>query len=542
MNQTRIERAARQGGHGSRLRGPAIVRLITVVAGASLLFCGGIVEEGRAQVPTRSFELLEATIPELQAALAAGSVTSRDLVTMYLARIDAYDQRGPALNAISTINRSALAEADALDAERRAHTPRGPLHGIPLIVKDNYETANMQTAGGSRSLAGWVPATDAFLVKKLRDAGAIVMAKSNMHEFAYGITTLGSLFGQTRNPYALSRNPGGSSGGTGAAIGANFAAVGIGSDTCGSIRIPASHNSLAGIRGTQGLASRSGIIPLSSTQDIGGPLGRTVTDIAIVLDAIAGYDPADPQTAASVGHIPTSYTDSLQLAGLRGARIGLLTALFGTDPADAEVATVVRGAVNQMKAQGAEVVEVTIPGLNELLLDRLRGFLVLAQDFKFDLNAYLAARPTAPVRTLEEVLASGKYHPAVETALRNSQGVESRDTKEYLEHVVKRDTLRQAILKAMADNRVDALAYPTIRRKANVIGEVQMGTNCHLSSNSGLPAIVVPGGFTPDGLPVGVELLGRAWSESQLIKLGYAYEQATRHRRPPASTPALGRP
>lgn len=542
MNQTRIERAAGQGGHGSRLRGPAIVRLITVVAGVSLLFCGGIVEEGHAQVPTRSFELLEATIPELQAALAAGSVTSRDLVTMYLARIDAYDQRGPALNAISTINRSALAEADALDAERRAPTSRGPLHGIPLIVKDNYETANMQTAGGSRSLAGWVPATDAFLVKKLRDAGAIVMAKSNMHEFAYGITTLGSLFGQTRNPYALGRNPGGSSGGTGAAIGANFAAVGMGSDTCGSIRIPASHNSLVGIRGTQGLASRSGIIPLSSTQDIGGPLGRTVTDVAIVLDAIVGYDPADPQTAASVGHIPKSYTDSLQLAGLRGARIGLLTALFGTDPADAEVATVVRGAVNQMKAQGAEVVEVTIPGLNELLLDRVRGFLVLAQDFKFDLNAYLAARPTAPVRTLEEVLASGKYHPAVETALRNSQGVESRDTKEYLEHVVKRDTLRQAILKAMADHRVDALAYPTIRRKANVIGEVQIGTNCHLSSNSGLPAIVVPGGFTPDGLPVGVELLGRAWSEPQLIKLGYAYEQATRHRRPPASTPALGRP
>ncbi len=517
-------------------------RLIAVLAGVSLLFCEGIVEEGRAQGPTRSFELLEATIPDLQAALSTGSVTSRDLIAMYLARIDAYDQRGPALNAISAINSSALAEADALDAERRAKGPRGPLHGIPLIVKDNYETANMQTAAGSRSLAGWVPATDAVLVKKLRDAGAIVMAKSNMHEFAYGITTLGSLFGQTRNPYALGRNPGGSSGGTGAAIGANFAAVGMGSDTCGSIRIPASHNSLVGIRGTQGLASRSGIVPLSSTQDIGGPLGRTVTDVAVVLDAIVGYDPTDPQTAASVGHIPKSYTDFLQLAGLGGARIGLLAALFGTDPADAEVATVVRAAINQMKTQGAEVVEVTIPALNELIQDRMRGFLVLGQDFKADLNAYLGARPTAPVRTLEEVLASGKYHPAVETVLRNAQGVQSRDTKEYLEHVVKRDTLRQAILKAMADNRVDALAYPTIRRKANVIGEVQLGTNCHLSANSGLPALVVPGGFTPDGLPVGVELLGRAWSEPQLIKLGYAYEQATRHRRPPASTPALARP
>jgi amidase len=368
------------------------------------------------------------------------------------------------------------------------------------------------------------------------------MGKSHMHEFAYGITTLGSLFGQTRNPYALGRNPGGSSGGTGAAIGANFATIGMGSDTCGSIRIPASHNSLVGIRGTQGLASRTGIIPLSSTQDIGGPIGRSVTDVAIVLDAIVGYDPGDPQTAASVGHTPKSYTDSLQLTGLGGARLGLLTALFGTDPADAEVATVVRAAINQTKGQGAEVVEVTIPGLNELIQDRMRGFLVLAQDFKFDLNAYLAARPSAPVRTLEAVLASGKFHPAVETPLRNSQSVDSRDTKEYLEHIVKRAALRQAILKAMADHRLDALAYPTIRRKANLIGEVQLGTNCHLSANSGLPAIVVPGGFTPDGFPVGIELLGRAWSEPQLIKLAYAYEQATRHRRPPASPPALARP
>jgi len=516
------------------------IKLPTIVAGAFLVLC--IVGVGRAQAPVKSFELLEATIPELQAALAAGTVTSRDLVSMYLARIDAYDQKGPALNAISAINSQAQAQAEALDAERRTRPLRGPLHGIPIIIKDNYETVTMQTADGSRSLAGWVAGTDAVLVRKLRDAGAIVIAKSNMHEFARGITTLGSLFGQTRNPYMLDRNPGGSSGGTGAAIAANFAAVGMGSDTCGSIRIPASHNSLAGIRGTQGLASRTGIIPLSTTQDIGGPIGRSVTDVAIVLDAIVGYDPADPETAASIGHIPKSYTEFLQLGGLRGARIGTLTNLFGADPADAEVATVVRAGINQMKASGAELVEVTIPGLNELLMDRLNGFLILTQDFKFDFNAYLAAHPTAPVRTLEEVLASGKYHPALEAGLRTSQAVESRDTKEYLEHIVKRDTLRQAILKAMADHRLDALAYPTIRRKANVAGQPQVGTNCHLSANSGLPAIVAPGGFTPDGLPVGVELLGRAWSEPLLIKLAYAYEQATRHRRPPSSTPALTRP
>jgi Asp-tRNA(Asn)/Glu-tRNA(Gln) amidotransferase A subunit family amidase len=287
------------------------------------------------------------------------------------------------------------------------------------------------------------------------------------------------------------------------------------------------------------LASRNGIIPLSSTQDIGGPIGRTVTDIAIVLDTIVGYDPTDPQTAASVGDTPNTYTDFLQLTGLRGVRIGVLTNLLGTEPEDTEVATVVRAAVNEMKTQGAEIVEVTIPGLAELLVDHPRPNLVLVQDFKFDLNAYLASRPTAPVRTLEEVLASGKYHPAVEANLRFSQGVESRETAEYFAHIVKRSTLREAILKAMADNRVDALAYPTIRRKANLIGEMQMGNNCQLASKSGLPAIVVPGGFTADGLPVGVELSGRAWSEPQLIKFAYAYEQATRHRRPPASTPAI---
>jgi amidase len=310
MDHTRIEPRTSTAPHWP-IRRLSTAGLATVVAGAFLLL--SIVESGRAQAPTRSFELLEATIPDLQAALAAGSVTPRDLVTMYLARIDAYDQKGPALNAISAVNGQALAQADALDAERKTRPLRGPLHGIPIIIKDNYETVAMPTADGSRSLAGWVAGTDAVLVKKLRDAGAIVIAKSNMHEFARGITTLGSLFGQTRNPYMLDRNPGGSSGGTGAAIAANFAAVGVGSDTCGSIRIPASHNSLAGIRGTQGLASRTGIVPLSTTQDIGGPIGRSVTDVAIVLDAIIGYDPTDPQTAASIGHVPKSYTDFLQL-------------------------------------------------------------------------------------------------------------------------------------------------------------------------------------------------------------------------------------
>jgi amidase len=489
------------------------------------------------------FELMEATIPQIQAALSAGTITSKELVTAYLARIDAYDQHGPALNAISVVNSKAVDEAVALDNERRAGAVRGLLHGIPVIVKDNYETAGMQTAGGSITLKGWVPQNDSALVKKLRFAGAIIIAKSNMQEFAYGFITVGSLFGATRNPYAPTRNPGGSSGGTGAAIAANLASVGMGSDTCGSIRIPSSHNSLVGIRGTQGLASRDGIIPLSHTQDMGGPIGRTVTDIAIVLDAIVGYDSNDPQTAASVGNIPKSYTDSLQPTGLRGARIGLPNEMFGIDPSDTEVATVVRGAVNEMKSQGAQIVDVVIPSLNDLLTDRFGGFLMNRYDFRADLNNFLAARPDAPVHSLAEIIATGKTHPAVRQVLLSSQEIAPRESsQEYFEHIVKRNVLRQAILKAMADSALDAIAYPTVRGKASLIGEPQPGANnCRLASNSGLPAISVPGGFTPDGLPVGVELLGREWSEPQLIKIAYSYEQMTHHRRPPPTTPPLGR-
>jgi amidase len=238
-------------------------RTTRVFACLLALAAAGIVRNANAQ-SRPSFELMVATIPRLQAALSAGIVTSRDLVAMYLARIEAYDQKGPMLNAIGATNAKALPEAEALDAERQAGTLRGQLHGIPIVVKDNYETIGMQTAAGSRALADWIPSDDAHLVKKLRAAGAIIIAKTNMHEFAYGILTVGSLFGATRNPHALDRNPGGSSGGTGAAVAANFAAIGMGSDTCGSIRIPAFHNSLVGIRGTQGLASRIGIIPLSS--------------------------------------------------------------------------------------------------------------------------------------------------------------------------------------------------------------------------------------------------------------------------------------
>ncbi len=480
------------------------------------------------------FDIMETTITQAQTALAAGNITSRNLVAAYLARIETYDKQGPSLNAISVINKNALAEAERLDQERASKGIRGPFHGIPILVKDNFETRDMQTAAGSILLKDWCPPEDAFMVKRLREAGAIIIAKTNMHEFAYGITTVGSLFGATRNPYALDRNPGGSSGGTGAAIAANFGVVGWGSDTCGSIRIPAAHNNLFGLRGTQGLLSRTGIVPLSHTQDIGGPLARTVTDLALALDATVGYDPNDSQTALSLGHVPSSYLACLHPGGLQGMRIGLLMDLLHIDDEDVEVAEVIKSALSAMQAQGADVVEVSIPNLSNLLSHR-----VLQQEFKFDLDAYLAQRPTAPVRSFDEVVASGQVHPAVAERLPEMQALEVLHTPKYQAHLLKRTKLKIAIYQAMVENGVELLAFPSIRQKAAPIGEAQPGSNCQLSANSGLPAITIPAGFTPDGLPVGLELLGREWDEAMLLKVAYTYEQATNPRHLPASTPAL---
>ena len=271
------------------------------------------------------FDAFGKTIPEIQEAMERGDTTSVELVRHYLERIERFDRRGPKLNAMIYLNPRALQEAEALDRERREQGARGPLHGIPMILKDNYDTFDMPTTAGSIALAGYVPADDGYQVARLREAGAVFIGKSNMHELARGITTISSSGGQTRNPYDPERNPGGSSGGTGAAIGAELAAVGMGSDTCGSIRIPAANNNLFGLRVTQGLSSRDGIIPLSHTQDVGGPLARSVIDLVLVLDATVGPDPADPQTSIAAGRIPESYTAFLRNDALKNVRLGLLT-------------------------------------------------------------------------------------------------------------------------------------------------------------------------------------------------------------------------
>ncbi len=508
---------------------------LVLAVGSAAAFAAGQPQSARASTaaPPR-VDVVEQSIPDLQQAMTSGATTSRALVEAYLARIRAYDDAGPGLNAMIALNPLALDEAAALDRERSAKGARGPLHGIPVVVKDNYETEDMPTTGGTLALAGFRTGRDAFLVAKLRAAGAVVVGKTNLHELAAGITTISSLGGQTRNPYNPTRNPGGSSGGTGAAVAASFGAAGLGSDTCGSIRIPSANNNLFGLRGTRGLSSRTGIIPLSHTQDIGGPLARTVTDLAIMLDATVGADPADPTTAEAPEHIPHSYRDALDPNSLKGARIGVLENTVG-GPDNPDVAAVAARLRDALRARGAELVDVSVPGLEEAL----QGASVIDAEFKFDLMDYLARFPRAPVHSLGDILDRGAYDAALEDAFRRRNSVETRDSDAYRRALVKREAVRHLVDAALDLDRLDALIYPTLRRRIAVAGDPQLGSTCLISAASGLPVVAMPAGFTDDGLPVGVDLLGRAWSEPRLLALAYSYEQAGHPRRPPPTTPPL---
>jgi Asp-tRNA(Asn)/Glu-tRNA(Gln) amidotransferase A subunit family amidase len=479
-------------------------------------------------------EVAEATITELQEAMTAGRASAVDITEAYLARIHAYDQAGPGLNAIIRLNPEALDEAAALDRERAERGPRGPLHGIPVIMKDNYDVRGIPTTAGTLALATAYPADDAFQVRKLREAGAVILGKANLHELAYGITTIASFGGQTLNPYDPRRNPGGSSGGTGAAIAASFAAVGWGSDTCGSIRIPASHNNLVGLRPTKGLSSIDGILPLSHSQDVGGPLARTMRDLAIALDATIGPDPADPATDILAGEEIPSFVEALDGATLAGARIGLLTSLFGDQAEETAVNSVVRDAIGRMVALGADTVSVDIPAFDELLANTS----VLAMEFKWDLLDYLAGVPDAPIASLTELLELGLMHEALVGTLRRSDTNQVRDSEAYRTALARRGPLRDAVISFMNAQALDALVYPTIRTTAALVGEAQRGSNCQLSASTGMPALSVPAGWAGD-LPVGLELLGRPLDDARLVAYGYALEQEESQRRPPHSTPAL---
>jgi Asp-tRNA(Asn)/Glu-tRNA(Gln) amidotransferase A subunit family amidase len=495
-----------------------------------------LLASGAPAAPPKVDPAYERPIEQLQADMAAGRLTSVDLVRAYRARIAAYDQAGPALNAIVTLAPDALEQARRLDAERAAKGPRGPLHGIPVLVKDNYDTADMPTSGGTLALANLRPGKDAYAVARLRAAGAVILGKTTMHELAVGVTTVSSLTGLSRNAYDPRRSPGGSSGGTGAAIAASFAAAGMGSDTCGSIRIPAAFGNLFGMRETRGLSSRTGIIPLSTTQDIGGPLARNVRDLAMMMDATVGADPADPSTAAAPPQ--PAYAAGLQPGGLKRARIGILRAEFADDRGEADILAKAKDAFDRMKAEGATIVDVTIPDLEKPLGETS----VIKFEFRDALAAYLKAYPDAPVHSLHEILAAGLEHEQVEATLRKRDTTDPTDAKAYGEAMAKRDVVRAMILAAIEKAQVDVLVYPTTASSPPVTGLPPSGRGtCQYSAGTGLPALALPIGVDGHGFPVGLDLLGKPFAERQLLDIAYGWELAVAPRHAPLTTPALAR-
>lgn len=479
--------------------------------------------------------VFEASIAELQRAMQEGATTARALVEQSLARIAAYDDAGPGLNAITRLAPDALREADERDEERARSGPRGPLHGIPFVVKDNMNVAGLPTTAGSKALATLVPDQDAFGVRRLREAGAIVLAKTNLHELAAGIETVSSAGGRTRNPYDPERNPGGSSGGTAAAVAASFAAFGTGSDTCGSIRIPAAQNGLVGLRTTQGLTSRSGVVPLSLTQDVVGPLARTVADLAVALDAMVGADADDAGTAVAKGRA-TRFAEAATQTSLAGRRIGVLMPLFGGEPADEAVTSVCHEALGRLGTEGATIVPVDVPELLPLLDVE---FLVLMADLPGDLAAFFSRHPSAPVATLDELLETGLVHPEVAPVLQAAVAQPIRESDAYRGALANRERIRASLEGAIEAHSLDALAYPPILRVAGPLGEPQTGSNAHAAANSGLPAISVPAGHDASGHPVGLEFLGRAFSDETLVSVAAAVERVLDARRPPGATPTL---
>lgn len=488
------------------------------------------------------FVLEEATIADIHHAMKQGTLTCRSLVEKYLARIEAYDEKGPALNSVILVNPRALEIADDLDSAFQKNGFAGPLHGIPVLLKDNVDTGDMPTTGGSLSLEGFRPDDDAFITRRLKEAGALILAKMNLHEFAVWGETVSSILGQTLNPYDLTRTPGGSSGGTGAGLAANFGTIGIGTDTINSIRSPASACSLVGIRPTIGAVSRDGIIPYSLTQDTAGPLARTMSDAVVMLDAIVGYDQADSATAWSVGQIPDTYVKYLDSKGLQGKRIGVLRSFFGTTEDHREVNTAIQKCIEAMHEAGATIVEITDPIDSNYLVNEVSLHL---HDLKDHLNTYLSVLgPKAQVHSLSDVIASGKYHPGIEANIKKAETL-GATTPEYRERLVRRTALQTQTMKMMADYKVDALVYPHQKRLVVPVGQTQIERNGVLGSVTGFPSIVVPGGFSaatttaPIGVPIGLEILGRPWSEPVLIQISYALEQATKFRRAPAATPPL---
>lgn len=478
--------------------------------------------------------------------MKAGRLTCRALVDLYLKRIEAYDKNGPAINAIVLVNPAVQKQADELDRRFQASGLTGPLHCVPMIVKDNFETAGLRTSNGALTFAKYVPEKDAYQVAAVKAAGALVLAKSNMAEWAFSpYETVSSILpGYTKNPYALDRVTAGSSGGTAAAIAASLGLVGLGSDTGNSIRGPSSHQALAGIRSTMGLTSRAGVFPLSMLADIAGPMARTVEDAEKVFQVIVGSDPNDSVTAPARDHLPQDYSKSLDRNGLRGATIGILRQAYERESADPEIVRIFMAAVEDLKRAGATIVDpATVEGIEAIRRDRSAG---PCQGFKYDINHFLAERgDKVPVKTLAEIIKGNGFHPTVQRRLEQAeQGAENGpDSPACKAEAAYRDQVREAVNRAMDKMKLDAFVYPTWSNVPRLIGDLNTpaGDNSQFySPTTGFPAINVPMGFSRGGtLPAGMTFFGRAWSEPVLIRMAYAYEQATHHRRAPASTPPL---
>jgi amidase len=526
---------------------PGIHRRIILLAGLLLLFWVAQVSAG-----TRTIDFDAATVAELNAAFNAGTLTSETLVQLCLARIKAYDRQGPSLNAVLALNPKALDLARALDAERKAKGPRSPLHGIPVVLKDNYNTSDMPTTGGSVLLEGSIPPEDAFLVKKLRAAGAIVLAKVNMSEFA-SAGAYSSLGGQSRNPHDLARSPAGSSGGTGVSIAAGYAPLGMGTDTGGSIRGPATANGIVALKPTHGLLSRGGIIPLALTFDTGGPFARNVYDVAVALGVLTGIDPADAATKKSEGKFATDYAKDLNPNALKGARIGIARDFMG---ADADVDWVMATAIEAMGRAGATVVDVRYP---KWLLEAKGEFYnaIRYPEFPVQIAAYLSTLGPKYPRNIDQMIeradrftgtrADGARPNSTRWALFKTEAASG--TLDDYRYTSVRDfglpMVRAAVEGMLASQQLDAIVYPTSSRRPALIASPPdppggaVGSATNIANLTGFPDLIVPAGFTGDALPVGISFFGPAFSEQKLLSLGYSFEQATHARSRPVNTPPL---
>jgi len=498
----------------------------------------------------KPFGLDEVTIPELQEGMKSGQYTARSLVEKYSARIAEIDKQGPAINAVIELNPDAAAIAKALDEERKAKGPRGPLHGIPVLIKDNIATADgMMTTAGSLALVGSKPPKDSMVALKLRDAGAVILGKTNLSEWAnmrssHSTSGWSGRGGLTRNPYVLDRNPCGSSSGTGAGISANLAAVGIGTETDGSIVCPSSANGLAGIKPTVGLVSRAGIIPISHSQDGAGPMCRTVRDAAILLGALSAVDPDDAATAASAGKSQTDYAQFCDPNGLKGARIGVARKYFGFNDA---VDALMEQSLDGMKKQGATLVDpADIETFGKFDDTEL---LVLLYELKADLNAYLARLSSAPIRSLKDLIDFNERNPQKEMPyfgqdlFMKAEAKGPLTEKAYLEAIQKNHQLAgtEGIDALMDKHHLDALVAPTggpAWLTDLINGDHAAGGSSSAAAVAGYPNINVTAGFI-SGLPVGLSFFGRAWSEPILIKLAYSFEQATKARQTPKFLPTI---